>query len=200
MFHYHHQRWASVCLECGHESLTPRLAAGRRPSVRVAVGAVLILLLAALSGCGSSTHRGDPLLMIRVPNRVTVTTATVRGLGPVLTDARGHTLYEFPIDARRHVSCTGGCAGTWPPLVIAAGHSPTAAGAANSALLGTMPDPNTGARVVTYDGYPLYLYDNDTAPDTANGQDLQSDGGPWYTLTPAGRPLTTQISQANTIQ
>jgi predicted lipoprotein with Yx(FWY)xxD motif len=161
---------------------------------------VAAFLLTALSGCGSSTHRGDQLLMIGVPDRVIVTTATVRGLGPILTDADGHTLYMFPIDLRRHVSCTGGCAGTWPPLVIAAGHRPTAAGAADSALLGTLPDPNTGAKVVTYDGYPLYRYDNDTAPDTANGQDLQSDGAPWYTLTPAGRPLTNQISQADTIQ
>jgi predicted lipoprotein with Yx(FWY)xxD motif len=165
-----------------------------------AISAALMLSLAALSACGSSIHRGDPLLIIRVPERVTVTATTVRGLGPVLTDAKGHVLYMFPIDVRRRVSCTGGCAGTWPPLVIAAGHRPTAAGAVKSALLGTMPDPNTGAEVVTYGGYPLYRYYNDTAPDMANGQDLLSDGAPWYTLTPAGRPITTQIRQADTIQ
>lgn len=174
--------------------------AGRRTAIRVAIGVALMLLLSALSACGSSIHRGDSLLIMRVPDRVTVTTTTVRGLGSVLTDTNGYALYMFPIDVRRRVSCTGGCAGTWPPLVIAAGHRPTAAGAVKSALLGTMPDPNTGAEVVTYDGYPLYRYDNDTTPHTANGQNLLSDGAPWYTLTPAGRPLTTQIRQADTIQ
>lgn len=33
----------------------------------MATGAALILLLAALNACGSSVHRGDPLLMIPVP-------------------------------------------------------------------------------------------------------------------------------------
>lgn len=160
--------------------------------------AALVLLVAAvLTACGTSLHR-DTLLKIAVPARVTVTTSTVRGLGPVLTTAAGQVLYMFPNDAGRSVTCTGGCAGTWPPLVIADGHHPAATGAAERTRLGTLPDPNTGARVVTYDGNPLYRYAGDTAPHTANGQDIESDGGPWYVLTPAGKPVTAPITQADT--
>jgi len=160
----------------------------------------MILVMAGLSACGGASVRRDALLMIPVPDRVTVTTGTVPGLGTVLMDAQGHTLYEYPVDLRKHVTCTGGCAGTWPPLVIADGRHPTAAGDARAKLLGSMPDPNTGARVVTYDGYPLYRYDNDTSPGTANGQFLQSDGAPWFALAPSGQPVYRQITQAETRQ
>jgi hypothetical protein len=57
--------------------------------------------------------------------------------------------------------------------------------------LSTVADPNTGARVVTYAGYPLYRYAGDLAAGTANGQALFVDGGPWYVLDPDGQPVTT---------
>ena len=38
------------------------------------------------------------------------------GLGKVLVDGRGHTLYLFAKDRRGKSSCTGKCAGFWPPL------------------------------------------------------------------------------------
>lgn len=181
-----------------------RLAGARpRASIRVhtrigtATRGVMTLLVAVLISGSASAHRGDPLLMIPTPDRVTVTTRTVPGLGRILTNAHGHALYMFLVDPRRPVTCTGACAGTWPPLAIAVGHHPTAAGGAESRLLGTIPDPNTGALDVTYDGYPLYLYANDIGPDTANGQALESDGGPWFVLRPSGRPIHHPIPQSD---
>jgi hypothetical protein len=54
-----------------------------------------------------------------------------------------------------------------------------------------LPDPNTGARIVTYGGYPLYRYAGDIDPGSANGQGLFLNGGPWYALDPQARPITT---------
>jgi predicted lipoprotein with Yx(FWY)xxD motif len=149
----------------------------------------------ALSACsGSAGAKGDPLLMVPVPSAVTVTTGTVAGLGMILTDSTGHALYMFPPDAGGQVHCTGACAGTWPPLVIESGHKPTARGQVNAADLGVIADPNTGAQIVTYGGYPLYRYAGDLTAGVANGQNLFSDGGPWYVLHPDMQPVTVNPS------
>jgi predicted lipoprotein with Yx(FWY)xxD motif len=145
-----------------------------------------------LAGCGSgSAHPRDPLLILPVPTHVTVQTRNIAGLGAILTTSEGYTLYMFPPDAGSRVSCTGPCAGTWPPLTIARTAKPTAGPGVNQEDLATLDDPNSGADIVTYGGYPLYRYAGDTTPGTANGQDLFDDGGPWYVLNPTADPITT---------
>lgn len=161
---------------------------------RRAIATVSTALLLTSCGGGAAHAEGDSLLLQRVPSHVTVTTRPVTGLGRILVDGAGFALYMFPPDAGGRVSCTGPCAGTWPPLAIAAGHLPAAAGI-NAADLGTLHDPNTGARVVTYLGYPLYRYAGDLTPGVANGQALFNNGGPWYVLDPAGQPVTTDPEQ-----
>jgi predicted lipoprotein with Yx(FWY)xxD motif len=75
-----------------------------------------------VAGCSSTPGRdGDALLIRAVPDRVTVTTSAVRGLGTILTDGNERVLYMFPPDAGSRVSCTGPCAGTWPTLALADG-------------------------------------------------------------------------------
>ncbi len=164
-----------------------------RPWCRLAA---VLAGVAVIAGCSDRSGTADGLLSIRVPKTVTVTTGTVAGLGTILTDSRGHTLYMFPPDAGSQVRCTGACVGTWPPLAIATGHKPTGAGQVNASALGTIPDPNTGARIVTYGGYPLYRYAGDLTAGQANGQNLFSDGGPWYALHPDMQPVTVDPAPA----
>ena len=166
----------------------------RRDAVtRAALAAAALAAVAATSACGSSTQHGDALLQLPVPGAVTVTTRHVDGLGTILVDGRGRTLYMFPPDAGGRVSCTGACAGTWPPLVIADGRRPTAGRGVDAEDLSTLPDPNSGARVVTYSGYPLYRYASDLSAGSADGQALFNNGGPWYVLDPNGQPVTKAV-------
>ncbi len=146
-----------------------------------------------LAGCGHTSRHGagDPLWDQPVPAHATVRVGHIAGLGALLTDSQGRTLYMFPPDAGSHVTCTGPCAGTWPPLAIATGHTPTAGPGVTAADLGTLADPNTGQRIITYGGYPLYHYAGDLHAGTANGQALFVNGGPWYALTPDMQPITT---------
>ena len=90
------------------------------------------------------------------------------GLGKVLVDGRGHTLYLFAKDRRGKSSCTGTCAGFWPPL-IAAG-KPRAAAGAKASLLGTTKRAD-GRLQVTYNHHPLYTFVKDTKrrPDKRRG-------------------------------
>ncbi len=103
-------------------------------------------------------------------------------------NSNGYALYVFAPDNHRAVTCTGACAGTWPPLMLASGSRPAAGAGVRLALLGSDPDP-AGGRVVTYDGWPLYTYAGDVQPGQANGQDIDLNGGEWYVIRPSGRPL-----------
>jgi predicted lipoprotein with Yx(FWY)xxD motif len=119
---------------------------------------------------------------------VRVSTRKVEGLGQVLVDAQGRTLYMFVPDKRRKVTCTGSCAIAWPPLKLPKGAKLAAGGKARRKLLASDRDPS-GGRVVTYARWPLYTYVADTKPGTATGQALNANGGLWYVLSPSGKVI-----------
>jgi len=120
--------------------------------------------------------------------------ATLPGPGRVLTDGRGFTVYVYVPDHRGRSRCYSVCARAWPPLLLPAGVShPLAGRGVNAALLGTVRRAG-GARQVTYDGWPLYLWQGDQEPGQATGQ--ADDMGLWYVLSVSGavdmRPVSGQ--------
>ena len=122
-----------------------------------------------------------------------VRTRGVPGLGRVLVDGQGLTLYVFEPDHRSGTpTCYGTCAAAWPPLLLRAGAaSPSAGGGASAALVGTA-SRRDGTTQVTYNRWPLYRWVNDSAPGQATGQGLDNLGGRWYVLDPDGRPITAR--------
>jgi predicted lipoprotein with Yx(FWY)xxD motif len=120
---------------------------------------------------------------------VKISSVTIAGLGPVLVNAQGRTLYTFAPDKAKKVTCVSACAAVWPPAVLASGQKPVAAGPIKQSLFGSDPDP-AGGRVVTYAGWPLYTYVTDTAPGHAAGQALNLNGGLWYAISPSGEVIT----------
>jgi predicted lipoprotein with Yx(FWY)xxD motif len=121
-----------------------------------------------------------------------VKTGTVPGLGTVLVDGQGLTLYMFvPDDQRGKSTCYDSCASAWPPLRLPTGVTiPVAAGQAEASLLGTTTRKDGGLQV-TYNGWPLYLWVGDSGPDQATGQGIDSLGGYWYVLAPQGKVIKT---------
>ena len=90
------------------------------------------------------------------------TAAMAAGKGPATIGARhtslgtflvraGRTLYLFGADGRNQSTCSGPCAGTWPPLLT--NGRPTATGGVKASLLGTT--GSGSAEQVTYDDHPL---------------------------------------------
>jgi predicted lipoprotein with Yx(FWY)xxD motif len=120
-----------------------------------------------------------------------VRTGEVHGLGKVLVDGQGFTLYVFAPDKRSGTSkCYGKCAAGWPPLVLPPGVTKAPAGSGvRSALLGKTKRTD-GTVQVTYNKWPLYTWVIDSAPGDATGQDLNSLGGKWYVITTAGKLIT----------
>jgi predicted lipoprotein with Yx(FWY)xxD motif len=155
-------------------------------TARLALPAAVIMLAA---GC-SSASAGAPAGATPTggSHAVTVQARSVSGAGVVLVTSQGYVLYVFAPDNRRAVTCTGACAGTWPPLTLPQGSALAAGAGVKAALLGSDPDP-AGGRVVTYDGWPLYTYTGDVQPGQATGQDIDLNGGEWYVIRPSGQPL-----------
>ena len=73
--------------------------------------------------------------------------------GPVLTDAKGMTLYTFDKDAGGKSACNGPCAGNWPPLMASADAKP----AADYTVIAR----DDGSKQWAYKGKPLYTWKND---------------------------------------
>ncbi len=131
---------------------------------------------------------------------VTVSAASVPGVGTVLVDGNGRTLYVLASEKGGKVTCTaaGGCTTIWPAVVLPSGMSQAIAGSGvQSSLLGTVKDPSGGVRV-TYGGWPLYTFTADTGSGTAKGQNLKDSFGLWWALTPSGNPATTAVSTPTT--
>jgi predicted lipoprotein with Yx(FWY)xxD motif len=101
---------------------------------------------------------------------VTIGTSSVPGVGTVLVDAKGFTLYDLTSEAGGTIMCTGSCATNWPPLLLPAGvMSATPESGISASKLGTITRPDGGTQV-TYGGLPLYLFVGDQSAGQANGQ------------------------------
>lgn len=148
--------------------------------VLVAMATALAAAAAGTATAGSVDHAA-----LKKANKVVISTRRVPGLGTVLVDSRGLTLYMFVPDKRRRVTCVGTCAALWPPVFLPKGAKTAGVKGVKQKLLGSDRDP-AGGRVVTYHGWPLYTYVADRKPGMATGQALNLNGGLWYVLAPSG--------------
>ena len=141
------------------------------------VGAVALV---AFVVAGSAVAAAQP-----TARSATVTTART-GLGRILVDGRGRSLYLFEKDGQGRSTCSGACAAYWPPLVTSS--RPVAIQGLKSSLLGSIRRAD-GSRQVTYAGHPLYFFSGDTARGQTAGEGLQDFGAGWYVLAPSGKKI-----------
>jgi predicted lipoprotein with Yx(FWY)xxD motif len=158
-----------------HGARRPR--PGRVTAGRAATLFLALLACACVAACGSGhPSQARPVYEVR--------SGSVRGLGDIVTDGHGFTLYIYVPDHQGPSVCTGVCAAQWPPLVLPPGvRTPLAGPGVNPALLGTAPRAG-GLLQVTYNRWPLYLWEGDYAPGMVTGQ---AEGmGAWYTMSVNG--------------
>lgn len=108
------------------------------------------------------------------------------GVGKVLVDSEGMTLYYFEKDQKGSgkSKCEGACAEAWPPLVTEG--KPEAMSGVKAAMLGTI-KRSDGTTQVTYAGWPLYTFVGDQKPGEDNGTDSKAFGASWYPLHSNGK-------------
>jgi predicted lipoprotein with Yx(FWY)xxD motif len=159
--------------------------------------AAAVLGLGTLAGCGggsssSSTTATEATKTTSTPpvakpppnaeeGTVFVSLGSAAGLGEVLVDSEGHTLYAFSGE-----SCEAACAKAWPPLLDESGEPQPSNGTA-AARLGTVTRAD-GTTQVTYSGHPLYAFGGDKQPGEANGDGQSAFGGTWSALKGNGEP------------
>jgi len=159
-----------------------------RRGARLRIGRLipaLVLVLAAAAAAG--TAAAGPARH-STEKKVVISTRKLPGLGTVLVNAHGLTLYMFVPDKRRRVTCVSTCAAVWPPVLLPKGAKTVATKGAKQSLLGSDRDP-AGGRVVTYHGWPLYTYIADRKPGAAAGQATNLNGGLWYVVAPSGNVI-----------
>lgn len=173
----------------------------RSKTIRFLAGAAALPLVAlAVAGCGGGSDSSSASAASGPPKTTsgqaaTVGTAQVSGLGTILVDSQGRTLYLFGADSGTKSACSGACATAWPPLRDSG--KPTAGTGLNASLLGTAPRSD-GTPQVTYNGHPLYTFVMDQKPGDAHGQGSTAFGGSWFTLNSAGNQVTAAAPPTTT--
>jgi predicted lipoprotein with Yx(FWY)xxD motif len=127
---------------------------------------------------------------------VTVSTKSVPGVGTVLVNGKGQTLYLLTSEKGAKITCmaSNGCTKFWPEIDLPSGVTAAKAGAGvQASLLGTVKGA-AGAMEVTYNGWPLYTFIGDSGAGVAKGQGQTSFGGTWYVLNSSGDPVTAKMS------
>jgi predicted lipoprotein with Yx(FWY)xxD motif len=160
----------------------------RRIHLLSAASAGLAALILASCGGGSSST-GAPATSAG-PMVKTASTS----LGTVLVDGSGRTLYLFAKDTGPKSTCSGACAGNWPPFTAAS--LPKAAGGVPSSALALV-KRSDGGRQVVIAGHPLYRFTGDQSAGQLNGQGVNAFGARWFTVSPSGKSITAASSSGS---
>jgi predicted lipoprotein with Yx(FWY)xxD motif len=123
----------------------------------------------------------------------TVTAVNNPNFGSIVANGKGQSLYLLTTESgAKKFSCTGVCTIFWPPLTVSSATAKLTAGPGVAGQLGVVKRPE-GTYQVTYNGYPVYTYWQDSGHST-QGQGVQSFGGTWYLMSAtATTPATTAV-------
>src|SRR4051812_47721411 len=152
-----------------------------RPLHKVTIGiAATTMATGALATAGVGIAGGAPSTP-RAAHAVAAHGVTVKThhkkLGTYLVTGSGRSLYRFEKDNGSTSShCYHKCAKDWPPLITHG--KPHAAGKAKGSLLGTTTRKN-GSKQVTYNGHPLYRFEEDHKAGQTRGEGLFEFGARW---------------------
>jgi predicted lipoprotein with Yx(FWY)xxD motif len=157
----------------------------RRAWVAVPFALGVLALAAACTPYGTSTAASSASVPAP-PAAGTLIAPASTGLGTILVNAEGRTVYDIANDAGGMSTCNGACARTWLPV------------AAPGVLPGLLPgvpaqvgstQRSDGTQQLTVAGHPVYTFVGDEAPGQTNGDGIRLNGGLWSVVSPMGSSL-----------
>jgi len=132
-------------------------------------------ILAVLLGLGTAAVTPHALAAHAGKSSVKVKVGSVSGVGKVLTNAKGFTLYYLKQEKDGTIHCARDCTSIWLPLL---GSKPKHVQGAKGKF-GTTKRPE-GTTQITYNGWPLYTYAGDSRKGTASGNGITDSAGSWF--------------------
>lgn len=149
-------------------------------------------LIATLAACAMFAPAAAPA-QHKPEEQARMTVEDGAGHGSYLADADGRALYMFTVDRKGDMAdvqaksnCADACADAWPPLRSTI--APVAGDGADPELLDVI-EREGGTRQVTYNGWPLYYFVQDSELGEITSQDKHGFGGEWYLVSPDGEPV-----------
>ncbi len=166
-------------------------------TTRLSLGIGVLVLSAALAGCGGSpgttTSSAPPPASSAAPTSAAPGSASASAMaaaemkvasssaGQIVVDSKGMSLYFFTKDVKDSgkSACVDACLAAWP-IFTTTSDAPAVEGVTGT--VGTITSPD-GKKHVTLNGMPLYYYAKDKAPGDVTGQGV---GSVWYLVSPTG--------------
>ena len=172
------------------------MTASGKPRLQAAVfGLASIAVAGVISACGSAAGAGGSNGPAGAGGNQgaahgsIVAAHKIAGVGTVLVDRAGRTIYSPEQEAHGRILCTGSCLSFWLPVTVKSATGLHAAGGVTG-MLGTIHRRDDGLTQVTYNGRPLYTFRLDHAPGQAHGSNFSdSFGGTsfrWQAVTARG--------------
>ena len=129
------------------------------------------------------------------PSTPAVLTLAKTSLGTILADGAGRVLYIYTKDTTNPSvsNCYDACAQRWP--VFFANGQTQAKDGIQANLIGTT-QRKDGTTQVTYNGWPLYYWQNDKNPGDTGGQAV---GDVWWVVMADGSAITSAANPAVTV-
>ncbi|MDR3034463.1 MAG: hypothetical protein LBV78_15340, partial [Kitasatospora sp.] len=110
------------------------------------------------------------------------------GVGSVLVNRAGVTVYSPQQEANGKIECTGGCLSFWIPVKASGAALHGSSGVTGT--LGTIHRPDDGVTQLTVDGRPLYTFRLDHGPGQTHGNNFTDNFGgtsfTWHAITASG--------------
>jgi predicted lipoprotein with Yx(FWY)xxD motif len=154
----------------------------------LAAAAAGLLAACSSSGAGAAPAASSPAA---AGHGTVVAARHLSGVGMVLVDHAGKTIYSPEQEANGTIHCTSSCLSFWFPVTVSsASNLPHAHGL--SGVLGTVHRPDDGKTQLTYNGEPLYTFRLDQSPGQAHGNNFTDTFGgtsfTWRAVTASGTP------------
>jgi predicted lipoprotein with Yx(FWY)xxD motif len=154
-----------------------------RTKAIIGIGAAAL----ALAACGGGYGSDEPSTAADGRDAAAAPEATAdapvgqgdTGLGTVLVDAEGLTLYGLTDDTAGVSTCDGACADAWPPLTV---DGPDLPAGLDSDVFSVVERSDGTFQLKAGEG-PLYRFAGDAGPGDTNGQ---GSGGVWFATAPDG--------------
>jgi predicted lipoprotein with Yx(FWY)xxD motif len=137
----------------------------------------------------TSTGAATSDASVPVTGQAEVRAAANFDYGPILVNGDGMPLYIYDQDTQNGTTsaCTDeACTANWTPLTTEG--TATAGPGVIQSLLGTITRED-GTTQVTYNGWPLYIYNSDTSADSPAGQGAEPG---WTLVSSAGKAVPAE--------